>query len=105
MRQIVLLITNKHLYTVIAFRLCSGISVFRNHLNPNWHSTTQKKNAPQNYKFNQMILFNIIQYSLANPIYIESRYRRITENDGLLGKVGTNLLSRTVQHRSFKIII
>jgi hypothetical protein len=31
------------------------------------------------------------------------RYRWITENDGLLEKVGTNLLSCTAQHRSFKI--
>jgi hypothetical protein len=31
-----------------------------------------------------------------------SRYHRITENDGLLEKVRTNLLSCTAQHRSFK---
>jgi hypothetical protein len=31
------------------------------------------------------------------------RYCQITKNDGLLEKVGTNLLGCTAQHRSFKI--
>jgi hypothetical protein len=31
------------------------------------------------------------------------RYSRITENDGLLKKVGTNLLSCTAQNRSFRV--
>jgi hypothetical protein len=35
----------------------------------------------------------LVQYNLANPIYIGPRYCRITENDGLLEKVGTPLLS------------
>jgi hypothetical protein len=45
-----------------------------------------------------------VQYSLGNPTYMGPRYRRITECDGLLEKVGTNLLSCTqssnVQHHS-----
>jgi hypothetical protein len=31
------------------------------------------------------------------------RYRRITKNDGMLEKVGTNLLSSTAQRESFRI--
>jgi hypothetical protein len=33
-----------------------------------------------------------VQYNLGNPTYMGPRYSRITENDGLLEKVGTNLL-------------
>jgi hypothetical protein len=33
-----------------------------------------------------------VQYNLGNPIHMGPRYRRITENEGLLEKVGTNLL-------------
>jgi hypothetical protein len=33
-----------------------------------------------------------IQYNLGNLTHMGPRYRRITENDGLLEKVGTNLL-------------
>jgi hypothetical protein len=44
-----------------------------------------------------------LHYNLRNPTYMGQRYRRITENDGLLGKVGTNLLSCTAQHRRFRI--
>jgi hypothetical protein len=32
-----------------------------------------------------------IEYNLGNPTYMGPRYSRITENDGLVGKVGTNL--------------
>jgi hypothetical protein len=46
---------------------------------------------------------NIIQYNLGNPTYMGPRYSRITESDGLLEKVGTNLSSYTAQHRSFRI--
>jgi hypothetical protein len=44
-----------------------------------------------------------VQYNLGNPTYMEPRYGRITENGGLLEKVGTNLLSCTAQHKSFRI--
>jgi hypothetical protein len=44
-----------------------------------------------------------IQYNLGNPTCMGPRYRQFTENDGLLDKVGTNLLSCTAQHRSFRI--
>jgi hypothetical protein len=44
-----------------------------------------------------------IQYNLGNPTYMGPRYRPITENDGLMENVGTNLLSCTAQHRSFRI--
>jgi hypothetical protein len=44
-----------------------------------------------------------IHYNLGNPTYIGPRYRWITKNDGLLEKVGTNLLIYTAQHRSFRI--
>jgi hypothetical protein len=43
-----------------------------------------------------------LQYNLGNPTYMGPRYRRIMENYGLLGKVGTNLLSCTAQHTSFR---
>jgi hypothetical protein len=46
-----------------------------------------------------------IQYNLGNPTYMGPRYCQITKNNGLLEKVGTNLLSYTAQHRSFRIII
>jgi hypothetical protein len=45
----------------------------------------------------------IVQYNLGKPTYVGPRYRQITENDGLLEKVGTNLLSCTAQHRSSRI--
>jgi hypothetical protein len=31
-----------------------------------------------------------VQYNLGNPTYMGPRYSKITENDGLLEKVGTN---------------
>jgi hypothetical protein len=36
------IITNEYVSTVIAFHSYSGTSVIRNHVNSNWHSTTQK---------------------------------------------------------------
>jgi hypothetical protein len=42
---------------------------------------------------------NNSKYNLGN----RPRYRRITENDGLLDKVGTILLSFTEKHRSFRV--
>jgi hypothetical protein len=33
-----------------------------------------------------------VQYNIGNLIHMGPRYRRITENDGLLKKVETNLL-------------
>jgi hypothetical protein len=33
---------------------------------------------------------NALSSNLGNPTYMGSRYRRITENDGLMEKVGTN---------------
>jgi hypothetical protein len=44
-----------------------------------------------------------IQYNLGNPTHMGPRYCWITENSGLLEKVGTDLLSCTAQHRSFGI--
>jgi hypothetical protein len=32
----------------------------------------------------------VIHFNLGNPMYMGKRYRRITENDGLLEEVGTN---------------
>jgi hypothetical protein len=40
----------------------------------------------------RIIKYIHIQYNLGNPTHMGPRYRRITENDGLLEKVGTNLL-------------
>jgi hypothetical protein len=44
-----------------------------------------------------------VQYNLGNLTYMGPRHSRIKENDGLLEKVGTNLLSCSAQHRSFRI--
>jgi hypothetical protein len=44
-----------------------------------------------------------VQYNLGNLTYIGPRYRWTTKNDGLLEKVGTNLLSCTAQDSSFRI--
>jgi hypothetical protein len=49
------------------------------------------------------ILLFLLHYNLGNPTYMGPRHRRVTENDGLLEKVVTNLLSCTVKHRSFRI--
>jgi hypothetical protein len=50
-----------------------------------------------------LFLLLLLQYTVGNPIYMGPRYRRITENKGLLEKDGNKLLSCAAQRRNLII--
>lgn len=47
----------------------------------------------------------MVEHSLCNPKCMGQRYRRITEKDDLLEKVGINLLSFTAHTEATELII